>query len=304
MADVVMVGSVALDSVETPFGKVERALGGAATYAGVAASFFTGVQVVGVVGDDFDPAHLAFLGSRGIDTTGVETVAGGKTFHWAGVYSADMNSRETLATELNVFETFQPKLADSQRHTPYVFLANIHPAIQLDVLDQMHAPKFVGLDTMNLWIDITPDLLKQVVARVQLLLLNDEEARLLTGESNLVAAGRKLLTMGPRVALVKKGEHGALMFTEHGIFAAPGFPLEVVKDPTGCGDCFAGGLMGYLAAADDTSEETLRRAVIFGSTVASFNAQDFSLDRLRSLTRAEVDERFAAFHELARFSAV
>ena len=302
MADVLMVGSVALDSVETPFGKVERALGGAATYAGTAASFFAPVKVVGVVGEDFAPEHLAFLQQRGVDTRGIETVAGGKTFHWAGRYSADMNSRDTLATELNVFETFQPVLPAAHRAVPYVFLANIHPALQLDVLDQMSAPRFVGLDTMNLWINIELATLLQVVARVQLLLLNDEEARLLTGESNLVAAGRKLLTMGPRAAIVKKGEHGALMFTVDGLFAAPGFPLEVVKDPTGCGDCFAGGLMGCLAAADATDDDALRRAVVYGSVVASFNAQDFSLDRLRTLTRAEVDERFAAFADLVRFA--
>jgi sugar/nucleoside kinase (ribokinase family) len=302
MSDVLMVGSVALDSVETPYGKVQRALGGAATYAGVAAGFFTGVQVVGVVGDDFDPAHLAFLASRGVDTAGIERVPGGKTFHWAGVYSADMNSRETLATELNVFETFAPKLPQAYRRTPFLFLANIHPALQLDVLNQVEAPRFIGLDTMNLWISIARDALLEVVARVQLLLLNDEEARMLSGESNLVAAGRDLLTRGPRVVIIKKGEHGALMFTEHGLFAAPGFPLEVVKDPTGCGDCFAGALMGQLAAGEDIDEESLRRAVIYGSVVASYNAEDFSLDRLRTLTPDDIDHRFRAFVALTKFA--
>jgi len=301
MANVLMVGSVALDSVETPHGKVDRALGGAATYAGVAASFFTGVQAVGVVGDDFDPAHLEFLRSRGVDTAGIEVIEGVKTFWWGGVYSADMNSRETLFTHLNVFESFQPKLPESYRDTPYLFLANIHPALQLDVLSQATGAKFIGLDTMNLWIDITPDLLKQVVAKVNAIFLNDEEVRMLTGESNLVAAGRKLLAMGPSVAIVKKGEHGALMFTADSLFAAPGYPLETVTDPTGCGDCFAGGFMGYLAGADDLSDSSLRRAVIYGSAVASYNAEDFSLDRLRGLSEEEVDLRFEQFWQLTSF---
>ncbi len=301
MANVLMVGSVALDSVETPHGKVDRALGGAATYAGTAASFFTGVQAVGVVGDDFDPTHLEFLRSRGVDTAGIEIIEGGQTFWWGGVYSADMNSRETLFTHLNVFENFQPKLPEAYRQTPYLFLANIHPALQLDVLAQAEGAKFIGLDTMNLWIDITPDLLRQVVAKVNAIFLNDEEVRMLTGEHNLVAAGRKLLTMGPSVAVVKKGEHGALMFTADGLFAAPGFPLETVTDPTGCGDCFAGGFMGYLAGREDLSESSLRRAVIYGSVVASYNAEDFSLDRLRTLSEEEVDLRFEQFWQLTHF---
>lgn len=301
MAEVLMVGSVALDSVETPYGKVDRALGGAATFASVAASFWTPVQAVGVVGDDFDPAHLAFLAQRGVDTEGIEVIAGGETFWWGGVYSADMNSRETLFTKLNVFEEFHPVLPAAYRATPYLFLANIHPALQLDVLDQATGATFVGLDTMNLWIDITRDTLLQVIARTSAVFLNDEEARQLTGEANPVAAGMALLGLGPRLAVVKKGEHGALLFTADGIFSAPGYPLERVFDPTGCGDCFAGGFMGYLAATEDLSEANLRRAVIYGSVVASYNAEDFSLDRLRTLTSDEIEARFEGFRRLTQF---
>ncbi len=301
MAEVLMVGSVALDSVETPYGKVDRALGGAATFASVAASFWTPVQAVGVVGDDFDPAHLAFLAQRGVDTEGIEVIAGGETFWWGGVYSADMNSRETLFTKLNVFEEFHPVLPAAYRQTPYLFLANIHPALQLDVLDQATGATFVGLDTMNLWIDITRDTLLQVIARTSAVFLNDEEARQLTGEANPVAAGLALLGLGPRLAVVKKGEHGALLFTAEGIFSAPGYPLERVFDPTGCGDCFAGGFMGYLAATEDLSEANLRRAVIYGSVVASYNAEDFSLDRLRTLTSDEIEARFEGFRRLTQF---
>lgn len=301
MAEVLMVGSVALDSVETPYGKVDRALGGAATFASVAASFWTPVQAVGVVGDDFDPAHLAFLVQRGVDTEGIEVIAGGETFWWGGVYSADMNSRETLFTKLNVFEEFHPVLPAAYRATPYLFLANIHPALQLDVLDQATGATFVGLDTMNLWIDITRDTLLQVIARTSAVFLNDEEARQLTGEANPVAAGLALLGLGPRLAVVKKGEHGALLFTAEGIFSAPGYPLERVFDPTGCGDCFAGGFMGYLAATEDLSEANLRRAVIYGSVVASYNAEDFSLDRLRTLTSDEIEARFEGFRRLTQF---
>lgn len=301
MAEVLMVGSVALDSVETPYGKVDRALGGAATFASVAASFWTPVQAVGVVGDDFDPAHLAFLVQRGVDTEGIEVIAGGETFWWGGVYSADMNSRETLFTKLNVFEEFHPVLPAAYRQTPYLFLANIHPALQLDVLDQATGATFVGLDTMNLWIDITRDTLLQVIARTSAVFLNDEEARQLTGEANPVAAGLALLGLGPRLAVVKKGEHGALLFTAEGIFSAPGYPLERVFDPTGCGDCFAGGFMGYLAATEDLSEANLRRAVIYGSVVASYNAEDFSLDRLRTLTSDEIEARFEGFRRLTQF---
>ncbi|HAZ63511.1 MAG TPA: sugar kinase [Armatimonadetes bacterium] len=301
MAEVLMVGSVALDSVETPYGKVDRALGGAATFASVAASFWTPVQAVGVVGDDFDPAHLAFLAQRGVDTEGIEVIAGGETFWWGGVYSADMNSRETLFTKLNVFEEFHPVLPAAYRQTPYLFLANIHPALQLDVLDQATGATFVGLDTMNLWIDITRDTLLQVIARTSAVFLNDEEARQLTGEANPVAAGLALLGLGPRLAVVKKGEHGALLFTAEGIFSAPGYPLERVFDPTGCGDCFAGGFMGYMAATEDLSEANLRRAVIYGSVVASYNAEDFSLDRLRTLTSDEIEARFEGFRRLTQF---
>ncbi|MBI2298829.1 MAG: sugar kinase [Armatimonadetes bacterium] len=300
MADVVMVGSVALDSVETPAGRAERALGGAACYAGVAASFFTAVKLVGVVGEDFDPAHLAFLASRGIDTAGIERVPG-KTFFWAGRYSNDMNDRVTLTTELNVFEQFDPALPAAYRSVPYLFLANIQPGLQLKVLDQMTRPRFVALDTMNLWIEHTPDELRAVIARVDLLLLNDSEARQLTGKAHLPEAGFAMLGLGPRVAVVKKGEHGAVVFTRDGMFLLPAYPVPQVTDPTGCGDVFAGGLVGYLAAVDRSDDAALRRAAAYGTVLASFNVEDFSLDRLRTLTREEVEERYLAFHGMTQF---
>lgn len=300
MADVLMVGSVAFDGVETPFGKVDRALGGAACYAGTAASFFTSVRLVGVVGDDFEQSHLDFLASRGIDTTGVQRVPG-KTFFWAGKYSDDMNDRETLVTELNVFEQFDPVLPESYRQTPYVFLANIQPELQLKVLSQMAAPKFVALDTMNLWIDIARDALLKVIEKSDLLLLNDSEAMQLTGLNNPLDAGRAMLDLGPDYALVKKGAHGAMMFSREGIFSLPAFPVETVKDPTGCGDSFAGGLIGYLAEVDAINDAELRRAVAYGTVVASFNVEDFSLDRQRTLTRPEVNARLAEFHRVTRF---
>ncbi len=300
MADLVMVGSVAYDSVETPFGKVTKALGGAATYASVAASFFCQPRIVGVVGDDFEPEHVEFLRSRGVDVAGLQREAG-KTFHWSGVYAANMNDRTTLLTELNVFEHFNPVLPEAYRGSEYVLLANIHPSLQLSVLDQMTAPKFVALDTMNLWIDIARDSLMEVIGRVQMLVINDEEARMLTELQQPLDAARKLLELGPRVVIIKKGEHGAMMFTAEGLFVLPAFPVEQVKDPTGCGDCFAGGFLGYLAQSDDVADASLRRAMVYGSVVASYNVEDFSLDRLRTLTAGDLDARFAAFRQLTEF---
>lgn len=300
MPDVLMVGSVAYDSVETPDGKVDHALGGAATFAGVAASWFTGVQVVGVVGDDFAPEHLDYLASRGIDTAGIERVAG-KTFHWAGRYAANLNDRETLATELNVFEQFDPVLPDAYRDTPYVFLANIQPTLQLGVLEQMRAPRFVALDTMNLWIDLARPALEAVIARVDLLLINDSEAEQLTGARHLPTAAAAARAMGPAAVVIKKGEHGAVLFCDGGPFALPAYLVPRVVDPTGCGDCFAGGMIGWLAGADRTDADALRLAMAYGSVVASYNVEDFSLDRQRTLTRSAIDERLAELRELVRF---
>ena len=303
MAELVMVGSVAYDSVETPFGKVTKALGGAATFASVAASFFCKPRIVGVVGEDFESTHVDFLAGRGIDLEGLQREPG-KTFHWSGVYAANMNDRTTLLTELNVFESFKPVLPETYRASDYVLLANIHPELQLNVLDQMTAPKFVALDTMNLWIEIARDALMKVIARVQLLVINDEEARLLTEVHHPLDAARKLLELGPRVVIIKKGEHGAMMFTADGLFVLPAYPVDLVKDPTGCGDCFAGGLLGYLASVDQDDDGALRKAMVYGSVVASYNVEDFSLDRLRGLTKADVDARYTAFRQITEFAAV
>ncbi|NUQ00861.1 MAG: sugar kinase [Armatimonadetes bacterium] len=300
MADLLMVGSVAYDTVETPHGRVEQALGGAASYASVAASYFAPARIVAVVGEDFNPAHLAFFRSRGVDLEGLQQVAG-QTFHWSGRYEANMNERTTLLTELNVFETFDPILPASYRASEYVLLANIHPGLQLRVLEQMSRPRFVALDTMNLWIQIERDLLCEVIKQVDLILLNDEEAAMLTEESNYLTAAKALLELGPRAAVIKKGEHGAMMVTADGIFSLPGFPVETVTDPTGCGDCFAGGLIGYLAGCNRSDDAALRQAMVYGSVVASFNVEDFSLDRLRRLEADEVAARYRDYRRLVWF---
>jgi sugar/nucleoside kinase (ribokinase family) len=302
---ILVVGSVAYDTVETPFGRAERVLGGSAAFFAVAAAFFAPVRLVGVVGDDFGEDQIARLRGRGIDLEGLERTAG-KTFFWEGKYSFDLNARETVRTDLNVFQQFQPKIPPAYRHSEYVFLGNIDPVLQRGVLDQVDKPTVVACDTMNYWIDRTPDELKKTLARVDVLLINDAEARELSGEWNIVAAARKVRAMGPRVLVVKKGEHGVLMFTEHGSFAAPAFPLEEVFDPTGAGDTFAGGFLGYLAAANGqgSDDEALRRAVVMGSTLASFCVEAFSLDRLFTLTRPEIDDRFRRFKRLTHFEAL
>jgi len=302
---ILVVGSVAYDTVETPFGKAERVLGGSASFFSVAASFFVPVNLVGVVGDDFGEAQLGAFRGRDIDLEGLERVPG-KTFHWGGTYSFDLNARETNFTDLNVFESFKPKIPARYRRSEHVFLGNIDPVLQRDVLDQVERPKLVACDTMNFWIEGKPDELRKTLARVDVLLINDAEARQLSGEWNIVKAARAIRAMGPRVLVLKKGEHGVLMFTEDDSFAAPAYPLEEVFDPTGAGDTFAGGFMGYLAAqhagpgaaADGAA---LRRAVIMGSTLASFCVEDFSLDRLLRLTRQEIDGRFRRFKELTHF---
>ena len=289
--------------LETPFGKAERVLGGSASFFSVAASFFVPVNLVGVVGTDFgDKERGAFVG-RDIDLTGLETVEG-KTFHWGGKYSFDLNSRDTLFTDLNVFEFFKPKIPAAYRQSKQVFLGNIDPVLQRGVLDQVEKPDLVACDTMNFWISGQPEELKKTLARVDVLLINDAEARQLSGEWNLVKAARAIRAMGPKTLVVKKGEHGVVMFTEAGAFAAPAYPLEDVFDPTGAGDTFAGGFLGYLAGAQHRDDETLRRAVVMGSTLASFNVEAFSLDRLLTLTRKEIDERFRLFKRLTHFETV
>ena len=304
---ILVVGSVAYDTVETPFGRAERVLGGSASFFAVAASFFVPVNLVGVVGEDFGEEQLAAFRGRDIDLEGLERVPG-KTFHWQGRYSFDLNARETVCTELNAFETFKPKIPARYRRSEHVFLGNIDPVLQRDVLDQVERPRLVACDTMNFWIEGKPDELRKTLSRVDVLLINDAEARQLSGEWNVVKAARAIRAMGPRVLVVKKGEHGVLMFAEGDSFAAPAYPLEEVFDPTGAGDTFAGGFVGYLAAqtsgtgARDPGEgAALRRAVIMGSTLASFCVEAFSLDRLLRLTRAEIDGRFRLFKELMHF---
>jgi sugar/nucleoside kinase (ribokinase family) len=295
-----VVGSVALDDIEAPAGSVKGVLGGAASYFGVAASFFVPVRVVAVVGEDFPEEHLRFLRARGLDLTGVQRVPG-RTFRWGGRYRASLNERDTLFTELGVFEHFDPKIPPAYRDSEWVFLANIQPTLQRGVLEQTRAPRFSAMDTMNFWITGARAELEKTLARVNGLVINDEEARQLTGESNLVRAADAIRALGPSVVIVKRGEHGALLFDDAGVFAAPAFPLREVQDPTGAGDSFAGGLMGSLASSGEISRDALRRAMIYGSVLASFCVERFSLERLRDLTRADIDARFEEFRSLTRF---
>ncbi|RJP80917.1 MAG: sugar kinase [Candidatus Zixiibacteriota bacterium] len=297
---VLVVGSAALDSVKTPLGEVTDALGGSAIFFSAAASFFAPVRLVAVVGNDFPLQDLEFLKARGVDVRGLE-VADGKTFRWSGVYHLDMNNRDTLSTELNVFESFKPKLPPEYRDTPFVFLANIHPELQLEVLNQVNNPRLVMLDTMNLWIDIELPALKKVLAKTDGVILNDQEARQLTGESNLILAARGVCKMGPKMVVVKKGEHGAFMISGDDFFAVPAYPLELLFDPTGAGDSFAGGLVGYIASCNEFTPAVMRRAMVCGSVVASFAVEKFSVDRLRDLTREEIESRYARFREITGF---
>ncbi|MDH4179434.1 MAG: PfkB family carbohydrate kinase, partial [Armatimonadota bacterium] len=272
------------------------------SYASVSASFFSPVRLVGVVGEDFKYEHVAQLGHRDIDLAGLRR-SPGKTFRWEGYYEYDLNQAHTTATELNVFQDFQPDLPPEYRNTPFVFLANIDPAFQLSVLDQMRLPKIVACDTMNFWIEGARDRVLEVLARCNIALMNDAEARQLSGESNLIAAARQILNYGPRVAVIKKGEHGSFMMSRDSYFVAPGYPLEEVRDPTGAGDTFAGGLVGYLARCGDADDEALRRAVICGSVMASFTVEDFSLNRLFRLTPEEIAERYHQIVAMTRFEA-
>jgi sugar/nucleoside kinase (ribokinase family) len=297
---ILVVGSVAYDTVETPSGRAERVLGGSASFFAVAASFFGPVNLVGVVGQDFGEEQLAAFRGRPIDLEGLERMEG-RTFHWQGRYSRDLNSRDTVSTDLNVFELFQPKIPARYRGSEIVFLGNIDPVLQRQVLEQVERPRVVACDTMNFWIHGKPAELRKTLERVQILLVNDEEARELSGEWNLVRAASAIRAMGPRTLVVKKGEHGVLMFGEEGVFTAPALPLEAVVDPTGAGDTFAGGFVGYLAAAGGEGDAALRRAVVMGSTLASFCVEAFSLDRLLTLTRPEIDARYRAFEKLTRF---
>jgi sugar/nucleoside kinase (ribokinase family) len=297
-----VVGSVAFDAIQTPFREAERVLGGAAMYFAVAASFFTKVNVVGVVGDDFTAKDAEIFRRRQIDTQGLER-APGKTFFWAGKYSADFTDRTTLATDLNVFATFNPKLPDAYRKTPYIFLANIDPTLQRSVLKQVsRRPKLVALDTMNYWIERTPTELRETLKHVDVLLINDTETRQLSGEHNLLRAAAKIRKMGPRTLVIKRGEFGALLIHGDSVFAIPGFLLEEVQDPTGAGDAYAGGFMGYLASTGKQDVKSLRRAMVYGSVMGSFTCERFGPDRLRTLTRREIDARARHFSKLTQFS--
>lgn len=298
-----VVGSVAFDSVKTPFGEVDEALGGSATYFSVSSGFFNDVQLVAVVGEDFPEEEIAFLNSRNVDTRGLQR-APGKTFRWKGEYTYDLNEAHTLETHLNVFEKFFPQIPEPYRDARYVFLGNIDPELQMAVLRQVKDPVLVGLDTMNFWIEGKRDALLDVLRQVDLLTINDGEARQLTQEFNLVKAARKILDLGPRILIIKRGEYGALMFNGGNIFAAPAYPLDTVFDPTGAGDSFGGGLMGYLSNVQNLNEETLRRAIIFGSVMASFNVEDFSMNRMRRLTYREIEDRFKMFKDLTHFEGI
>jgi sugar/nucleoside kinase (ribokinase family) len=294
---IVVVGSVAYDTVETASGRRDDALGGAATFFSVAARFFAPVSMVGVVGEDFKPEHQRMLTDRGIDVRGLERHSG-KTFHWHGRYHEDMNKRDTISLALNVFEGFNPNLLPDQRHSDYLFLANISPELQYRVLSQVQNPKLVAADTMDFWIQNARPHLTRLLERLDILTVNDDEARMLTGEHNLVKAGRAILKMGPKSVLVKRGEYGVLQFSKEGMFAVPAYPLEDVVDPTGAGDTFAGGMMGFLARQGRLTESILRTAVVYGTVMASYNVENFSMDRLLDLTWEEIDYRYRAFIEL------
>jgi sugar/nucleoside kinase (ribokinase family) len=302
---VLIVGSIALDDVKTPVEERFDLLGGSASYASVAAGYFSPVNLVAIVGEDFPADHWNFLQKRGINLEGVQR-APGKTFRWSGEYMWDMNTRETRSVALNVFETFSPTLPDHFKSSDYVLLANIAPDLQLQVLDQMDKPKFVIADTMDLWINIAQPALLDLLKRVDMLILNDSEARELTKETSLIKAGKKIQALGPRIVAVKKGEHGCLLFGENGdFFSCPAYPLEDIHDPTGAGDTFAGGLTGYLASRGNhhVSFKTLKTAVVVGSVLASYNVEAFSLERMRSVEQKDILSRFAQFQDLAHFDA-
>lgn len=302
---VLIVGSIALDDVKTPVEERFDLLGGSASYASVAAGYFSPVNLVAIVGEDFPADHWNFLQGRGINLEGVQR-APGKTFRWSGEYMWDMNTRETRSVALNVFETFSPKLPDHFKSSDYVLLANIAPDLQLQVLDQMEKPKFVIADTMDLWINIAQPALLALLKRVDMLILNDSEARELTKETSLIKAGKKIQSLGPRIVAVKKGEHGCLLFGENGdFFSCPAYPLEDIHDPTGAGDTFAGGLTGYLTSRADKEIDfkILKTAVVVGSVLASYNVEAFSLERMRSVEQQDILSRFAQFQDLAHFDA-
>jgi sugar/nucleoside kinase (ribokinase family) len=298
------VGTVAFDKIETPFGKTDKIIGGACTYISLAASFFNDKsKIVSVVGDDFPQETLDMFKNKGVDTKGLQIRKGEKTFFWSGKYHLDMNTRDTLDTQLNVLESFNPIIPEEYQDTDYLMLGNLTPSVQLEVINKLrNRPKLIVLDTMNFWMEIALEDLKQVLKKIDILTINDEEARLLSGEYSLVKAARKILDMGPSTLIIKKGEHGALLMNKNKIFFAPALPLEDVFDPTGAGDTFAGGFIGYLSSTDDVSWENMKRAVIVGSALASFTVEKFGIERLQNLSHEEIDERIGQFAYLTDYS--
>jgi sugar/nucleoside kinase (ribokinase family) len=297
---VLVVGTVAFDSIETPLGSAERIMGGSAAYFALAASFFTPVRLVGVIGHDFPEEFIDLFRARNIDIEGLRREQG-DTFHWRGRYHEDINIRDTVELHLNVLAGFVPRLPERYRDAEYVFLGNIDPVMQAEVLDQIRAMKLVACDTMDHWIRESPEDLRKVLQRIEMLVINDSEAKLLSGYNNIVRAARAILKMGPKVVLIKRGEYGVLQFSDGSVFATPAYPLEEVFDPTGAGDSFAGGFLGNLARSGDHSERGLRRAIVYGSVVASFTVEDFGVKRLASVRPAEIEERFQSFAKLTDF---
>lgn len=297
---VLVVGTVAFDSIETPFGSAERVLGGSAAYFALAASFFTGVRMVGVIGQDFPQEYIELLARRGIDLEGLQREVG-DSFHWRGRYHEDINIRDTLELHLNVLSGFVPRLPDRYQDAEYVFLGNIDPVMQMEVLNQMRRMRLVVCDTMDHWIRESPAELRKVLRRIEMLVVNDSEARLLSGHNNIVRAARAILKMGPKVVLIKRGEYGVLQFSDSTIFATPAYPLEEVFDPTGAGDSFAGGFLGQLARSGDHSQRGIRRAIVYGSVVASFTVEDFGVKRLTSVSLPDIEQRYQSFAQLTDF---
>lgn len=297
-----VIGSVAFDAIETPFGKTDKIIGGAATYISISSSYFSPeVALVAVVGEDFPQTKIDFLNSKGVDTSGLQIKAGEKSFFWSGRYHNDMNSRDTLVTELNVLENFDPIIPEKHQAPEFVMLGNLTPQVQQTVINRLsNRPRLIVMDTMNFWMDIALDDLKKTISMVDVLTINDEEARQLSGEYSLVKASRKIMEMGPKFLIIKKGEHGALLFHQDEVFFAPALPLEEVFDPTGAGDTFAGGFIGYLAKTEDVSFENMKRAIIYGSVMASFCVEKFGTERIENLTQAEIEARAAQFMALSQ----
>ncbi len=301
---ILVVGSLAFDDIETPFGRSDNTLGGSSTYIALSTSYFSdNIQMVGVVGSDFEEKHFELLNNKGIDTKGVQVIEEGKTFRWSGRYHYDMNTRDTLDTQLNVFADFDPQVPSQYREARFVCLGNIDPELQLKVLDQISNPELVICDTMNFWIEGKPEELKKTLERVDVFILNDSEARLLSGDPNLVKSARIIRNMGPKTLIIKKGEHGALLFTDNGIFAAPAFPLESIYDPTGAGDTFAGGFLGHLARTEEINDSELRKAVLYGSAMASFCVEKFGTEKIANIDLLEIEDRYQSFLDLSKISA-